>query len=811
VLQYKYLGDMSSIDQSYPAARATFAHRLANKLKHTLGRLFAYNRVTLQMQVATKMQLLGTLMLGATSYLVAVHALSAMQLECAEAPVRRALMEILGLPARGALAVAAMMEAPAVVPFTALSLTHRVRLLYTLYTTPHYADSPPASLVRRATGARDAPRERPGGACERVPIPADLPVANAVIGFTFPRDTLRELSGAVAPVGRFGALPSADWRQPTSPRAIIPAVHRLRVTMCFHQLGSTLLAHWTQRRAWPLADAAVPAGDGGQPSRAQPYLPPPARAAAAATRSMPVYRTSSRNDPDPRYALVGRPPADQLGHLSALYYAPSHALPRDAAPSGASSVTYVSWTGPGGAGRFLALSQLPTRVVARVARLRLGNRCLQLAPFARYSDRIMPLTERERDAVCDTCRKEAPAAKLMLCNGVCGRALHWSSRCAAQASDMGSIAEYSGAAARRKTRSNTAPLRAAAAAPLLASGAGPMPKRWFCSRACKTFHDDAVAADALTRAEEAETRAGAASAAPCQLCIAAGGVASDAEDIWHLLFTCEHPAMVAIRGDMRLSAISHFVALSEALLAAVERALVWFPGDALQAAEAALAVGNARRVAQEARDAGTGLDAHCLYRLVMALPFSARAIPPPRALQPLSTPAPAIPPPTQAPPPGRRGALGGTGTEAGGCAPARKSLPADQRRRPRPASPPRRSAEPPPPPPSMPADEYAASRALGRVYDSVRLPNAVLRPAANRAVSWASMWIRTIAEARRAVLFPAPPEVVPRTRPAPGRPLSSTVPPAAAACRATDGVGGAPRRADPEVPGPLLAEPPHPP
>jgi len=245
----------------------------------------------------------------------------------------------------------------------------------------------------------------------------------------------------------------------------------------------------------------------------------------------------------------------------------------------------------------------------------------------------MPLTERERDAVCDTCRKEAPAAKLMLCNGVCGRALHWSSRCAAQASDMGSIAEYSGAAARRKTRSNTAPLRAAAAAPLLASGAGPKPKRWFCSRACKTFHDDAVAADALTRAEEAETRAGAASAAPCQLCIAAGGVASDAEDIWHLLFTCEHPAMVAIRGDMRLSAISHFVALSEAL---------WFPGDALQAAEAALAVGNARRVAQEARDAGTGLDAHCLYRLVMALPFSARAIPPPRALQPLSTPAPAI-------------------------------------------------------------------------------------------------------------------------------------------------------------------------
>ena len=59
--------------------------------------------------------------------------------------------------------------------------------------------------------------------------------------------------------------------------------------------------------------------------------------------------------------------------------------------------------------------------------------------------------------------------------------------------------------------------------------------------------------------------------------------------------------------------------------------------------------------------------------------------------------------------------------------------------------------------PRPPVDQYAASRALGRVYDLTRLPNAALRHAANRAVSWASEWARTIADARRAVLFPPPP------------------------------------------------------
>ena len=55
----------------------------------------------------------------------------------------------------------------------------------------------------------------------------------------------------------------------------------------------------------------------------------------------------------------------------------------------------------------------------------------------------MPLADCERNAVCGTCRRETPAGKLMLCNGVCqcGRALHWLARCA-RAPGAGGIAEY---------------------------------------------------------------------------------------------------------------------------------------------------------------------------------------------------------------------------------------------------------------------------------------------------------------------------------------------------------------------------------
>jgi len=103
----------------------------------------------------------------------------------------------------------------------------------------------------------------------------------------------------------------------------------------------------------------------------------------------------------------------------------------------------------------------------------------------------------------------------------------------------------------------------------------------------------------------------------------------------------------------------------------------------------------------------------------------------------------------------------------------RNSRPTPSRGPPPEALPPPMPPSPPPPPlpttspappvsssavRALPVDhwQFAASRALGRVYDLVRLPNAVLRPTANRAVSWASRWICTIAAARRAVLFPAP-------------------------------------------------------
>ena len=421
----------------------------------------------------------------------------------------------------------------------------------------------------------------------------------------------------------------------------------------------------------------------------------------------------------------------------------------------------------------------------------------------------MPLADCERDAVCGTCRKETPAGKLMLCNGVCGRALHWSARCA-RAPGAGGIPELraaaratrppkavaaqqgggSGRGGGRRSAASALPTsrRRPALPPEPLPGTGPMPKRWFCSRDCKAFHDSAVAADATSRAEHAETSDVAVRG--CQLCAAAGAggdaerrANTDTEDLWHLLFICEHPAMRAIRGDMRLSAISHCVALAESLLAAVERALEWFPGDVLSGAAVRAAVGDLRRVAQGLRDAGAGLDAHCLYRLMMALPFSANAIPPPEALPPpppLQLPTTSLP--LTPPPPGRyREGEPAAAQVRRGRPPVKESPRGGGTARiwrSASTSPPRRDAAHPPPAVPPLVDQYAASRALGRVYDLTRLPNAVLRPSANRAVTWASLWICTIAAARRAVLFPAPAAAVAppgaSSRPARRRSLPAT-------------------------------------
>jgi len=56
---YKYLGDVFISSQPPAAAREAFVSRLVRKLTLTLTRLFSYNRVTLRLCVATKMQLLG--------------------------------------------------------------------------------------------------------------------------------------------------------------------------------------------------------------------------------------------------------------------------------------------------------------------------------------------------------------------------------------------------------------------------------------------------------------------------------------------------------------------------------------------------------------------------------------------------------------------------------------------------------------------------------------------------------------------------------------------------------------------------------
>jgi hypothetical protein len=689
---YKYLGDVFISSQPPAAAREAFVSRLARKLTLTLTRLFSYNRVTLRLCVATKMQLLGTLMMGATSYLLAVHRLTAADADRVEAPVRRALMEILGLPARGGtMQITALMEAPAVVPLDVLSLTHRLRLAFSLYRAPPYAASPPSSLVLRLAGLPAEAIMQP--ARSRPAILSSLPALPPVAGVTLLRDALSDLRsiGTQATGRDRDGEPPADWTAPATLSAVIPATHRLRITASYYRLGAKYLWRWTQRCPPQVQPPAPQAGPAGTPPRDR------------AGRRLPqsLYRSPSRvGEVDPRLALVARPPTTQLHHLSAIYFSTCHALASDSGPADASPVTRMSWTGPGGGGRFLALCQLPTSTVSVVARARLGSNCLRLAPFALAADREIPLTSVELDAVCRACKKEA-GGPLMLCHGLCGQALHWLPVCA-RASGAGGIPERSTS----RQRGTPPP-----------TGSGPLPSRWFCSAECKSFHDDAVAADAARRLEEPpESRAG------CPLCEVAaatdpllprnagnprrplpGGPDSvpstipDPEDLWHLLFDCRHPVMREARDDRRLSAISHYAAMCEAILAASERALRWYPGDAGALVATRVAVTTAQAVVQSTRDDGATLEPFLVYRLILALPFPEHVLPP-------------YPPPAD---PLMR--------KDGGA---------------------------------VAADPFAASRALGRIFDSVRLTSTLSRAVANRAVAWASEQIQKIADTRRAILFP---------------------------------------------------------
>ena len=288
-----------------------------------------------------------------------------------------------------------------------------------------------------------------------------------------------------------------------------------------------------------------------------------------------------------------------------------------------------------------------------------------------------------------------------------------------------------------------------------------MPPRWFCSRACNDFHDVAVAEDAARSLDDPAPRAG------CRMREAAADVASDparprdgggvgavgaatptgaagTEDLWHLLFDCQHPAMRELREDMRVSAISHYTALCESIVEASDRAERWYPGDSAALADSRAAAGDACRVVEAIREAGAALEPFVVYRLILALPFPQHAVPdrpPPLSPSPPRTGASAA----------RGGSRAATGSPFDDASDGDVSAPCG-------ANAP--AAE------EQAVDPFAASRALGCVYDSVRLTNTLLRSTATLAVSWASGRIRAIADARRAVLFPPPPRPPPLGRPA---------------------------------------------
>ena len=83
------------------------------------------------------------------------------------------------------------------------------------------------------------------------------------------------------------------------------------------------------------------------------------------------------------------------------------------------------------------------------------------------------------------------------------------------------------------------------------------------------------------------------------------------------------------RDDRRRSAISHYAAMCEAVLAASERALRWYPGDAGALTATRAAVTTALAVVQSTRDDGATLEPFLVYRLILALSFPEHAIPPP--------------------------------------------------------------------------------------------------------------------------------------------------------------------------------------
>jgi len=650
VKTYKYLGEQTSHFFNNEA----FVARVVSSANLTLIRVFAFNRVTLSLNVATKMQLFSTLMLGATAYLMTVHRLTEAEAKRVEAPIRRALAAIFGLPRGGAITVLAAMEGPAALPVRVHSLGHRLRMLCTLLLMPDYADNPAASLARLVMGARPA-----GGGLLIPP--------SRIAGVSFFSDIYRELSDlAPSAAPRGGAEPRLTWSEPTTPAEVIPRVHTLRITAAREALASAAFPDWRVSRPALLAPATRTARLG------------------AVARS-----SSASRGPEPRLALTARPPLSQGGHAAWLYHSTSHA------PASAAGLlllaTPLSWTGPGGAGRLVAHAAVSTAVAAPVMRARYGATSLEWRPFTRAGDKEPPLNANEIAAVCRVCHLEPPADKLVLCSSFCGQGVHWTRACGGTEP---TVPPPTSASKPRGTATPTSGTRGAKR-PLLGRWPDPVPAgEWFCSRRCRETYADFHA----SRRAEAGGRGNA-----CTLCAVQP---APPEDLWHLLFECNHPQVVELQRRLHASAASATRTLLGHLERALRRARSWYPGTDFSPAELAIrgalraldaAVGGSQDAASEERvlpgeppsaadpAPRPTIDNYTIYRLILACPFPEDVIPPP----------------------------------------------------------------PPPADDALIADPFSMARSIGKVFDKVILPTVMLRPAATALVRWASEWINAVATARR--------------------------------------------------------------
>jgi hypothetical protein len=225
---------------------------------------------------------------------------------------------------------------------------------------------------------------------------------------------------------------------------------------------------------------------------------------------------------------------------------------------------------------------------------------------------------------------------------------------------------------------------------------GRMPARWCCSKACQRLVTDFKREYDQQRADEGAGPTRSLDK-PCNLCPAPPEAGTNAEqqrdfaDIWHFAFVCKSRFMTELRPVIAASARAHMERLLRALRQAVTRGRAWYPGHdsttPLSAIQGALTLlrGDPSAIQR---------DQHLIYRFLLALPFPADIIP-------------AAPPASAA-------------TAAAASAAAAPSR-----------------------------DDLALSRAMGRVYDAVTLPNVMLHRFATLAVRWASAQIHALANARR--------------------------------------------------------------